>query len=733
VPKRTARKTSPAKTPTQPEAHAIPAPALLRNSRKTGAPRRSGSAEFLSCMAARESAPFALDSRWLALAIVLCGAVAYLNTLHAPFIFDDRYHIIENARIRQLWPPWTYILHTSRPIIYLSLALNYAIGGLDPLGYHLFNLAIHIAATLLLYGIVRRTFLSSRLRDRFGACAEWLAGFIALVWLVHPLQTESVTYVIQRGESMMGLFYLLTLYCVIRANASTRARWWYAAAAASFAMGIGCKGVMLTAPVIVALYDRVFLAKSWSDLARRRWGLYAALAGACLLYPLLLAQAPVEWKESAGFEYAGASPLQYAITQPGVILHYLQLAFWPAGLCLDYGWPAARTAAEVLPGLLIVGGLLAATIWGWRRHPELAFLGAWFFIILIPTSSFIPIADVAVEHRMYLPLAAVVAMTVAGLFEPLRRLAGARVEWVACALALILLTALTVRRNMDYASELAIWQDTVEKSPGNPRAQYDFGHALEADNRPQEAILHYQKAIEENPNYMDALNNLGHVLEVSGKPQEATGYLQRAIQLKPSVAEAHLNLGYALAQQGKLQEAIAEWQEALRIRPDFAEVHNNLAIALAMAGRTNEAIDHWQQALQLAPDSADTHSNLAYALSQTGKMREAISHYERALRLNPDHAQALGSFAKLLATLAPADGGDANRAIELASRACALTGNRDAGHLETLAIAYAAANRFADAVKIAQDAVEVARTAGRADLAREIQNRLDLYRRGRNG
>ena len=698
VSKRTARKSAPARTPPKPDPRLIPAAAI--------------------------------PAWWLALAIVIFGALAYLNTLHAPFIFDDRYHIVENARIRRLWPPWTYILHTSRPVIYLSLALNYAIGGLNPLGYHLLNLAIHITAALLLYGIARRTFLSPALRGRFGASASWLAGFIALFWLVHPLQTESVTYVIQRGESLMGLFYLLTLYGVIRANASRHARWWYAASAAAFCLGIGCKGVMLTAPVVVALYDRVFLAQSWRDLAGRRWALYAALVGACLLYPLLLAQAPAEWKESAGFEYAGASPLAYAVTQPGVILHYLQLAFWPAGLCLDYGWPVARSAAEILPGFAIIGALLAAAIWAWRRHPALSFLGAWFFIILIPTSSFIPIADLAVEHRMYLPLAAVVALIVAGLFEPLRRLAGARVEWVACALVVVLLTALTVYRNQDYASELAIWQDAVDKSPGNPRAQYDLGHALEAGNHPQQAILHYQKAIEENPNYMDALNNLGHVLEISGKPREAAGYLQRAIQLKPDVAEAHLNLGYALAQQGQIPDAIAQWQEALRIRPDFAEVHNNLAIALAMQGRTDEAIDHWQQALRLAPDSADAHSNLAYALSQKGQIREAIAHYEEALRLNPDHAQALGSFSKLLATLTPTDGGDPNRAIELASRAVSLTGHRDAGSLETLAIAYAAANRFPEAVKTAQDALDLARGTGGADLAQEIQHRLDLYRGG---
>jgi protein O-mannosyl-transferase len=683
-------------------------------------------------IALQEKPSGAIGAKWIPLIIGLFGVAAYYNSLHVPFIFDDRFHIVENIRIRQFWPPWPYLLHTSRPVVYLSLALNYALGGLDPLGYHAFNIAVHIAAALVLYGILRRTFLSSSLRLPFGASSGWAAGLTALIWLVHPIQTESVTYTIQRGESSMGLFYLLTVYCVIRASASARSTLWYAAAVASCWLGLGCKGVILTAPVVVLLYDRVFLAQSWGKALRQRWQLYAALAASWLWYPLLLSQAPVEWKESAGFDYAGASPLQYASTQPGVILHYLQLVFWPDKLCLDYGWRAARTAGDVVPQLLIVGALLVAAAWAWRRGQQaVGFAGAWFFIILIPTSSFIPIADLAVEHRMYLSLAAVVALTVAGAFLLARRLGVPAMVWAACGVIVLSLTVLTIRRNLDYASDLAIWRDTVDKSPGNPRAQYDLGHALEVADRPQEAIEHYKKAVEEKPDYVDALNNLGHVLSVSGSAQDAAVYLEKAIQLKPGLAEAHFNLGYALAQQGSIKDAIAQLEEAIRIRPDFRDAHHNLGIALAMDGRIDEAIDHWERALTLGPDSADTHNNLAYALSQTGRMREAISHYEWALRLKPDYVQALDGLAKLLATLGAADGGDPNRAIELASRACASTGNRVAGYLETLAMSYASANRFDDAISTAQEAIEVARAAGQPDVARRIESSMEGYRHGK--
>lgn len=695
-----------------------------RNSKKSPI-TASGKVEF------KEEKAAAGWINWLPLIFVFFGGAAYYNSLHAPFILDDRYHIVENGRIHQLWPPWPYLLHTSRPIIYLSLALNYAVGGLDPVGYHVFNIAVHIAAALILYGILRRTLLSSLLRQQFGASAIWLAGLTALIWLVHPIQTESVTYVVQRGESLMGLFYLLTLYCVVRGIESPRSAWWYAGAVASCFLGVGCKGVILTAPLVVFLYDRAFFAGSWRDLVRRRWHLYAGLAATCLLFPLLLSQAPEEWKESAGFEYAGATPLKYAMTQSAVLLHYLRLVFWPDALCLDCGWPITRTAGDVLPQLLIVGVLVAATIWALRRKPALGFLGAWFFIILIPTSSFMPIADAEVDHRMYLSLAAIVALTAIGLFWLMRRFGAPSIAWLAIGLIVPLLTALTVRRNSDYASELTIWQDTVSKSPRMPRAQYDLAHSLEAENRIPEAILHYKKAIEDNPDYVDALNNLGHVLAVSGNVQDAVPYLQRAIALKPGLAEAHLNLGYALAQQGKVKDAIAQWEETIRIKPDLADAHNNLAIALALDGRTEAAVDHWEQALKVTPDSADIHNNLAYALSRLGRTRDAFLHYEQALRLKPDYVLAQDAFAKLLATLGPEAGGDPNRAIDLASHACAATNNQVASYLETLAMSYAAARRFEDAIRTAREAIEVARSTGHPEIEREMEARLDLYRHGR--
>jgi protein O-mannosyl-transferase len=629
--------------------------------------------------------------RFVVPAVILAGCLAYYNSFSGPFVFDDIPHILENIHIRQLWPPWNLVTHSSRPVVDLSLAANYALGGLNPWGYHVFNLAIHMLAALTLYGVLRRTFLSERLRPMFGSVASSLAGVIALIWLVHPLQTESVTYTIQRAESLMSLFYLLTVYCVIRSNDVSREKLWKIGAVVSGALGMACKPVMATAPLVALLYDRAFLGNSWPEIRQRRSWLYAGLAASWLLLPLLLASAPTEWKTSAGFEFEGIPPLQYALTESVVILRYLRLAFWPQRLCLDYGWEYQwRTlagAGGVWLDLIVVAVLLAGTIWAWNRQPALGFLGVWFFLVLAPTSSLIPIADPIAEHRMYLPLAAVITAVVVVAFLLGRRLFDRRLGrvlgWLVCGLAIAPLSLLTIRRNRDYTSELAVWQDTAAKSPQNPRAWCNLGFALLQLHQVAEAEERLEQALQINPNYADAHNNLGYALMESGniaqgieqceqalriKPDyaeahcnlgngfmrsgrmpEAIGQLEQALRIDPNLADAHNNLGYALMQSGRIAEGIQECEEALRIKPDLADAHNNLGNALMVSGRLPEAIGQFEQALRIKPDYAEAHYNAGVALERAGRLPEAIGQYQQALQIRPDLAAAQQALARLQA------------------------------------------------------------------------------------
>jgi Flp pilus assembly protein TadD len=589
--------------------------------------------------------------------IIAAGLGAYHNSFRDGFVFDDTLYIVENPRIRQLWRPWEVIAHTSRPVVGLSLAMNYALGGFDPWGYHAFNVGVHILAALTLYGVVRRTLVSETLRSKFGVAAPFLAGAISLLWLVHPLQTESVTYTIQRGESLMGLFYLLTLYCVIRSQDAPRRNLWKIVAVVSCALGMASKPVMVTAPVVILLYDRAFLVTSWREAMRRRGWLYAGLTATWLLPLLLLANAPSEWKTSAGFEYRETSPLRYALTQPVAVVHYLRLTFWPHPLCLDYGRPFVTSAARMtgaLPGQIVVAVLLAGTVWAWRRRPAAGFLGAWFFLILAPTSSFVPVADAIVEHRMYLPLAAVVAAVVLTAVALGNRLfnkqQGVVLGCVASGFVVALLTFLTIQRNRDYKSALTIWQDTVEKYSSNARAHSNLGLALDQAGRLQEAIGHYEQALRLKPDYAEAHYNLGIALGRLGRGPEAIAQFEQALQLDPDYAKAHNNLGLALVSVGRLPEAMGHWEQALRIAPDFVEAHNNLGNALLQGGRTDDAIGHYEQALRIEPDLAEAHCNLGVALEQAGRLQDAIGHYEQALRLKPNYAQARNALARLQAS-----------------------------------------------------------------------------------
>jgi len=562
---------------------------------------------------------------WLKLALcvfILLAAtiIAYHNGLTGAFLLDDEPQITNNPHIQKLWPPTDILANNRRPVLYLTLAINYAFGGFKTFGYHLFNVVVHFFSALILFGIVRRVMMTEDLKTRFGGVSFAVALPVALLWLVHPLQTESVTYIIQRTESLAGLFYLLTIYGAAR-FATTAGSAWGWLAFLSCTLGMVTKETVATAPLVVFLFDGVYFGGSWQKVWRERKGFYLKLAATWLIILFLLFTARPEDKPSAGFTFQAITPLQYLLTQAGVILYYLRLALVPVPLVFDYyDWPVVKSFVAALPGLLGILPVLGAVVWAWRKEPRLGFLGVFFFLFLSPSSSFVPIADVAFEHRMYLALAPFVGLIVIALTWVLQRnVRDANSRRITATslvvMAAIIFSALTIARNKDYQTEFSIWQDSVEKRPNNARARVLYGLALEKQQQAPEAEKQYKTAI----------------------------------ALKPTDAAGYNNLALLLIEQERFAEAKYYCQAGLNLASDYHGVlYNNLGLAFMREGNYDAAIRAYQQAIERGFRDAPVYSNLGIALSRSGKNSDAIYYLKKALAIRPDFAEAQWFMQEIL-------------------------------------------------------------------------------------
>ncbi len=618
-----------------------------------------------------------------AAAILMLAALgAYWNSFNVPLLLDDNSSISGNPSIRHLGrmgdvlAPLTNGMTAGRPLLNLTLALNYAAGDLSVRGYHVVNLLVHVCAGLALLGIVRRTLLSPGLRHRYGEAALSLATLAAVLWTLHPLQTEAVTYISQRAESLMGLFYLLTLYCFIRANggrdrrippppskaagfgdpalqqtAIGRSNRWLCLSVTACFCGMATKQVMVTAPVLVLLYDRAFVSGSFrAALATRRW-YYGGLAATWFWLGWLMQRSSLAAINVGFHERVGWLP--YVLTELRVVTDYLKLAFWPHPLVFDYGSEIfARGPLEVVPYALIIAAFLVGAVIAWRRSPMAGFLGCWFFLILAPTSTVVPIADQPMaESRMYLPLAAVVVLVTLGGYALGRRRACVALGFIGVGLGV-----LTARRNHDYRSEVSIWEDTVTRHPYTSRGHGNLGMALAAmPGRLPDAITHYETALRLKPDYAVAHYNLANALaQKPGRLPAAAAHYEAALRLRPDYADAHNNFANVLATMpGRLPDAIAHYEAALRLNPDYTDAHTNLAILLEkLPGRLTDAIAHYEAALRLQPDYAEAQNDLGIALAKMpGRLTDAVAHYEAALRLKPDFVEAQYNLGLALAQM----------------------------------------------------------------------------------
>ncbi len=497
--------------------------------------------------------------------LVAAALAAYANSFYGSFVLDDNYLIVEKAGEYKTWTPE----FGQRWLVKWTFKLNYLVGGLQEAGYHAVNLAFHIACALLVYGLILRT-SGALYRDNRQSTAVF-AGLTALLWTVHPLNTESVTYICQRYESMMGMFALLTLYLFVRGVQSGRSKPWLFASVSACLAGMGTKEVMVVVPLVVLAYDYVFVSRGFIRMLKARWLYYAGLIATL---PALSALELRFIRQVASGGGVGSvklvSPLsvwQYLITQAEVILHYLRVSFIPFPLCLDYAWEPAGGISDAWLSVMLVTCLLVAGVVLVIFKKSAGFPIIWFFAFLSPSSSIIPLADIAAEHRMYMPLAGVVVLVSCILYRLImhnKDSASGRAFIVAGVVLLAgALGFRTYQRNKAYYSENVMWSRVIKTNEENLRARNTLASILLKSGRETEALRHLKFVLDRTSDVETVTQRYSPETKFAPIPSNSDRH-NRVLALA--------NLGVYYEREGKYDIAADHYIKALRLFPYKREV-----------------------------------------------------------------------------------------------------------------------------------------------------------------
>lgn len=682
-------------------------------------------------------------SRLAPLLVILASLLVYSNAVRTAFVLDDVYWIESGMKDYTIERLLHEASHNRRWLTRVTLACNYfsdrVLGGTGfrPEGYKVVNILIHASAALTLFALARRVIDRTHFSDRVRREAPWIAMAIAMLWAVHPLQTQAVTYVIQRSESLMALFFLLSLYAYVKGYDSghgTRQRLvWYSASIASALAGAWCKEVMVVLPVVAFFFDCALLGGS-PIVALHRRGWVLALIAVAVASPFLFAGtrdlhgdavAATGATVTAGFDIPHLAPWQYLLAQSTAITHYLNLSLWPRTLVLDYtGWPIPQSLGAVVGPMAFVSMLGVAVLWAWLRKPWVGFLGAFFFTVLAPTSSVFPIVDIVMEHRLYLPLAALSALGVAlacgiafrvGDGTPMGRLRVSRrflIASVLLALVTIALGARTLARNRDYRTALTMYAVNAEATPNNPRAWRNLASEFVYQHRVIDAIPALERCVALTPFDAEAQRALGAAYLEAGRPREALPKLRGVLNMLEQdldkgrvpidmyLARApllHFLIGRCFEAVGTPTEAEREYRESLRLFRGDAEVHIALGRVLESQQRYDEAIEAYRPVIEGAQVPIDVLRRVVWLIA-TGDLRQRdIALMER--------------FAAGLRVQAMRTG--------------------DVALLDTVAAADARAGRYESAIQLATHALTMAKALDNKALAGAIEERLTTYRSSR--
>lgn len=604
-----------------------------------------------------------LKDRWVHISlIVLIGIIVYSNTFHSPFVFDDIPTIAANTLIKDLRyfiepssgaALMDFFFMATRYVGMLTFAINYRIDGLNVTGYHIFNLAVHIINALLVYSFVLSSFRTPFLRrSGISGHSQNIALFSALIFAVHPIQTQAVTYIVQRFASLVTLFYLLAVVLYIKwrlgtlspssnqikvkaevknENTNLRAKRYmlYAASLISTILAMETKENAFTLPIMIALYEFMLFEGS---IRKRALFLTPYLLTMAIIPTMQIVATTIsimpmtEGTDSVHEILSGNLPnissSAFHFTELAVITTYIRLLALPVRQNLYYDYPIYTSflSPRVLFSFLFLSAIIGLGIYLFRKsqdRPENRFIAYgifWFFITLLIESSIILRMPIF-EHRVYLPSAGAIMAAITAAFSAfqkfvLKRQTGIRPLAFALIALILIFSVATVSRNAVWKDELGLWLDVTEKSQGQAMPHLSLGVVYEKRGMHEKAISEFQNALSLDPDYAEAHNNLGLAYAHKGLTDEAENEFIAALQVAPNHAGAHYNLGLIYAFKGSNDKAVIEFEAALKIRPDYAEAHNNLGVIYKDMGRFDDAANEFAMALRLKPECVEARDNL---------------------------------------------------------------------------------------------------------------------------
>ena len=638
-------------------------------------------------------------------AFAVIGFTIYSNTFKTPFIFDDQAHIPDNPHIQIKELNFKSIIDAGfesplpqRPVANISFALNYYFNRLDVTGFHLINISIHILTAFFLYLLFKHTLSLPVLQKKYHN-TEYLPFCAALVWLAHPLQTQSVTYIVQRMNSLAAMFYILSLLLYVKGRlsqiSSSRGWLWFAGCITAGLLSFGCKEIAAMLPFFILLYEWYFFQDmniAW--LKKQIPFIVIATVVFAFLVLLYLGLNPIEKLTSESQRWGFSIP-ERLLTQSRVIIFYISLLFFPhpGRLNLDHDFGISYSLINpitTIPAIIAILFLLALSVYPAKKERLLSFCILWFFGNLLIESSFVAI-EIIYEHRLYLPSMFFILAISAAAWRLIKEY---RIKLVLFSVLTVLLGLATYQRNTVWADSVSLWSDCAAKSPNKARPQYNLACELYEQGNYTEAAKYYTRTIELDPSRYDAYEGLAYLYLSEEQISRSIELCDKAIELNPKAERAYYIKGQALYRQNKLDEAILNLQKGIEIDPKLAKIYNDLAVIYNRKGQFENAVNFWK----------------------------------KAIRINPEIVEALNNLAWLLAACQEEKYRDSAESIRLSEKACEITKYNQPDLLDTLAAAYASAGQFEKAVETAQKAVELLNSQGNRKLAEEIEKRIDLYK-----